>query len=73
MNKRRISLIALVTFLTLAANSTPKKNFLKTYKDIPYRDSRYSAGPQGIPGMVQCAYYDLGGEGVAYHDSDAKK
>ncbi len=29
------------------------------------------AGPQKIPGRVQCAYYDLGGEGVAYHDSDA--
>ena len=23
-----------------------------------------------IPGIVQCALYDLGGEGVAYHDSD---
>ena len=28
-------------------------------------------GPQAIPGKVQCAYYDLGGEGVAYHDTDA--
>lgn len=32
---------------------------------------RLSGGPQTIPGRVQCAYYDLGGEGVAYHDSDA--
>ena len=24
-----------------------------------------------IPGLVQCALYDLGGEGVAYHDTDA--
>src|ERR1039458_4549689 len=29
-------------------------------------------GPQKIPGKVLCAYYDLGGEGVAYHDSDPK-
>jgi hypothetical protein len=42
------------------------------YKGTPYHDSRYQAGPQKIPGRVQCAYYDLGGEGVAYHDSDAK-
>lgn len=24
-----------------------------------------------MPGRVMCAYYDVGGEGVAYHDSDA--
>src|SRR5277367_6309384 len=43
-----------------------------TYKGTPYQDSRYQEGAQKIPGKVQCAYYDLGGEGVAYHDSDAK-
>lgn len=31
----------------------------------------YHEGPQKIPGRVQCAYYDFGGEGVAYHDSDS--
>ena len=25
--------------------------------------------PQVIPGRVECAFYDLGGEGVAYHDT----
>jgi hypothetical protein len=39
---------------------------------MPYRDSRYPGGPQRIPGKIICAYYDLGGEGIAYHDSDAK-
>jgi hypothetical protein len=29
-------------------------------------------GPQSVPGRVKCAYYDMGGEGVAYHDTDAK-
>lgn len=72
MRMRPISVIALVTLLTLSANCAPKKNFLKTYKGTPYRDSRYSGAPQKIPGVVQCAYYDRGGEGVAYHDSDAK-
>jgi len=28
--------------------------------------------PQKIPGKLQCAYYDFGGEGIAYHDTDAK-
>ena len=27
--------------------------------------------PQLIPGRVQCEFYDEGGEGVAYHDSDS--
>jgi hypothetical protein len=27
--------------------------------------------PQPIPGKIECEYYDLGGEGIAYHDSDS--
>jgi hypothetical protein len=46
--------------------------FVAGYKGIPFHDSRYHGGPQRIPGRVMCAYYDLGGEGVAYHDADAK-
>jgi hypothetical protein len=42
------------------------------YKGSPYHDSRYQGGAQRIPGRVDCAYYDLGGEGIAYHDTDAK-
>ena len=38
---------------------------------MPFQDRVYHGGPQTIPGRVQCAYYDLGGEGVAYHDADA--
>src|SRR5579864_9487216 len=41
------------------------------YQGRPFHDSVYQGGPQTIPGRVQCAYYDLGGEGVAYHDADA--
>ena len=42
------------------------------YKGSPYQDSKYQGGAQKIPGTVNCAFYDRGGEGVAYHDSDAK-
>ncbi|MGA8368433.1 MAG: carbohydrate-binding protein [Candidatus Acidiferrales bacterium] len=42
------------------------------YQGKPFEDSVYHGGPQKIPGRVECAYYDLGGEGVAYHDVDAK-
>jgi hypothetical protein len=37
----------------------------------PFADAVHKAGPPNIPGIVQCALYDLGGEGVAYHDTDA--
>jgi hypothetical protein len=40
------------------------------YKGKPFQDSTYTAGPQKIPGRVQAALYDLGGEGIAYHDVD---
>jgi len=40
------------------------------YTGKPFRDSVYTAGAQVIPGKVECAYYDMGGEGVAYHDTD---
>jgi hypothetical protein len=49
-----------------------QEDFLAQYKGTPYHDSRYQGGAQVVPGKVMCAYYDLGGEGVAYHDSDAK-
>jgi hypothetical protein len=40
------------------------------YKGKPFEDSVYHGGAQKIPGRVECAYYDLGGEGVAYHTAD---
>jgi hypothetical protein len=46
--------------------------FQSTYKGTPFHDARFQSGAQTVPGRVECAYYDLGGEGVAYHDSDAK-
>lgn len=40
------------------------------YCGTPFHDSVYKGGPQRIPGRVQCAYFDLGGEGVAFHNTD---
>ncbi len=42
------------------------------YKGTPFTDRVRPTGPQQVPGAVSCAYYDRGGEGIAYHDSDAK-
>lgn len=40
------------------------------YKGQPFQDATHNGGPQAIPGRLQAALYDLGGEGVAYHDVD---
>jgi hypothetical protein len=65
--------LASFSFLSLAAVccSLAAAGQEKHYRGKPFHDSVYHAGAQKIPGKVQCAYYDLGGEGVAYHDSDA--
>ncbi len=41
-----------------------------SYQGKPFTDDFHKSGPPIIPGIVQCALYDLGGEGVAYHDTD---
>src|SRR6266850_5200910 len=70
MSLRILSLCFIAaSMLTATALS---QSFLRQYKGVPYHDSRFNGSPQKIPGRVLCAYFDLGGEGVAYHDSDAK-
>lgn len=59
-------------FLVGVAAAQPGADFVSHYKGTPFHDTKYNSGPQKIPGTVMCAYYDLGGEGVAYHDTDAK-
>jgi hypothetical protein len=44
---------------------------LNGYRGKPFQDSAHQGGPQKIPGRVQCACYDFGGEGVAYHNTDS--
>jgi len=58
-------------FLSVVVTSTTKSyaQLPKEYKGKPFRDSVYNRGPQMIPGRVELAYYDFGGEGVAYHDT----
>lgn len=53
------------------ASHAQSSGFPSTYAGQPFHDERYPGGPQSIPGKVQCAYYDTGGEGVGYHDTDA--
>src|ERR1700689_2314684 len=61
-------------FILLGSLCLPVATFGQTsqYQGKPFHDSVYKGGPQLIPGKVYCAYYDSGGEGIAYHDTDAK-
>jgi len=36
-----------------------------------YKGKPFPGIPQEIPGKVQCEFYDLGGEGMTYHDTDS--
>jgi hypothetical protein len=71
---RRSRLRLCRAFILLASLGLPAvaSDKISHYRGTPFHDSVYHGGPQTIPGRVQCAYYDLGGEGIAYHDADAK-
>jgi hypothetical protein len=66
---QKVSSLCFIAATILAANAFAPQ-ILRQYKGSPYHDSRYQGGPQKIPRRVLCARYDLGGEGVAYHDTD---
>ena len=40
------------------------------YRGRPFSDAQHLSTPPVIPGRIECALYDVGGEGVAYHDTD---
>lgn len=58
-----LSVVVLLLHVTVFAQIPPD------YRGKPFRDSVYTRGAQMIPGRVELALYDLGGEGIAYHDS----
>lgn len=49
----------------LATALTSDKDFFKNYSGKPWNNQ-----VQQIPGKIQCEWFDLGGEGIGYHDSD---
>ena len=67
MNRITVRLCFMAALMLPATASS--QSFLSRYEGVPYHDNVYHGGPQKIPGRV-CAYYDLGGEGIAFHDSD---
>ena len=64
MNVRSIGLL-LFTLAATMAGQVPQD-----YRGKPFQDATHTSGAQVVPGRLQAALYDLGGEGVAYHDVD---
>ena len=60
-------LVFLLCFTSFAVDG----NIPKDYQGKPFQDSAHTSGPQSIPGRLEAALYDLGGEGIAYHNVDA--
>ena len=69
---RRCSRTLSSAVLMMVAVFASKAEDPHKYKGRPFQDSHHPGVTQKIPGRVECAYYDLGGEGIAYHDTDAK-
>jgi hypothetical protein len=74
-NKKYRSLrYALFIFFILSGFNFMKAQFPSGYQGTPFKDSIYTGnklnpwGAQNLPGRVELAYYDFGGEGIAYHD-----
>jgi len=66
-----------------ATRTTRYPPFPADYRCVPFHDTRYSGGPQKIPGRLQNEYYDQldvgtdaqakgAEEGACYHDTDNK-
>jgi hypothetical protein len=66
MEKRIMPTLLVIIFFT----QTALAQIPTTYKGKPFEDEYYKKGAQAIPGRVELAYYDMGGEGIAYHDTE---
>src|SRR5260221_162289 len=63
---------AFVACPSLHSNSPANASltFLSDYTGQPCGDEAYHGGAQVIPGRVECAYFDLGGEGFFFQAED---
>jgi hypothetical protein len=70
-NRINISILLIVILISCISTVTSYSQIPVDYKGKPFVDSMNKKGLQVIPGKVELAFYDLGGEGIAYHDTDS--
>lgn len=61
--------IAACAALLLLLTPTARAGLPDGYRGKPFTDEVNRSGIPAVPGIVQAALYDLGGEGVAFHDT----
>ena len=71
MKKNAKLLTVMISLVTSGVLLWSCGNSSSEYTGTPYEDAEHKVGAQVIPGKVYCAYYDFGGEGIAYHDTTA--
>jgi hypothetical protein len=70
--KNTFKILIFPAFLMVTISMSAGAQVPSAYRGKPFSDDTLGfKGPQVIPGRVELAYYDFGGEGVAYHDSTA--
>jgi len=65
MKKRVLTLLTATACVHISLAQVPE-----TYKGKPFEDEYYKKGAQVIPGRIELAYYDMGGEGISYLDTE---
>lgn len=58
-------------FVILIFTQCIEKTEIKGYSGKCYVNDSLIKKPQVIPGRLECEFYDQGGEGIAFHDSDS--
>ena len=71
-SRPRNTAVRIVVALLAAVAAGARADPAPPYTGQPYHDRVHAGHPPRIPGRVQCAYFDLGGEGVAYHTADTR-
>ena len=67
---RWLAMVVSVAALLAAGTSASAAEYVDSYKGTPFVDSHHAKDAQKIPGRIEIAAYDNGGEGIAYHDVD---
>jgi hypothetical protein len=64
INSKYIGCILFSAFISCHSTKSLEK------KNTVHSESLFLENAPKIPGRIQCEFYNLGGEGIAYHDTD---
>ncbi len=68
--RTKLQIVLIIIFVCFISTIASYSQIPVNYKGKPFVDPMHKKGMQVIPGKIELAFYDLGGEGIAYHDTD---